>query len=123
MTLQDKYPTLEQSKRIAELLGGNAPESQMVWYRNAVQSKFCLLQSDQCHMSEHYPAYDLAELGEIIPESLYQIENYHDSDNSIKSVWKRPLVGKYGITYTFEYFPTEAQARAALIIHLLEQKQ
>ena len=130
MNINDKYPTLEQSKRIVELLGESAPESQMVWEQvmfferamDIADGVWRLTSTHRSFLESFFPAYDLAELGEMIvvhwghtasnlQHPIMLTEYYRDS-----ALWNVNAMNG-------ESFPTEAQARAALLIHLLEQKQ
>lgn len=121
MELKDKYPTLEQSKRIAELLGDNAPKSERVWFHALNDADgnpvaHILNAADRgidWYHANIYPAYDLAELGSIILGSNPLVNaaiytHYQDSSWNV-SVTK--------LSYHNDY-DTEVQARAALVIHL-----
>lgn len=131
MTLQDKYPTLEQSKRIAELLGEGAPDYHeykqgAYWNGNEGVNNFHLRNYPvmldsliRCDGSERcYPSYDLAELGEMI------MNHWDDTRSNLQHP---AMLTEYYRTRKLwnvnamngESFPTEAQARAALLIHLL----
>lgn len=126
MEITDKYPLLEQSKRIAELLGENAPESEALWqqynFDDSTQWRLIPLYKYSAERKA-IPAYDLAELGEMI----VQINDFdpHIMSHVVRSTvgsnnplpWKFVTMGKAA-----ELFPTEAQARAALLIYLLEHK-
>lgn len=129
MTLQDKYPTLEQSKRIAELLGEGALESGAMWHESdfGTRKQWEILFYPKCFDSD-VSAYDLAELGEMIvnhvvchaPESVYSELQVHTLGwiyyAQIGCHW---VLFDYDKADTIDVFPTEAQARAALLIHLL----
>lgn len=73
-----------------------------------------------------YPAYTVAELGQMLPDEY--LRNDIDKDFEMqhgRGVW--PTGTNWGARFErssggTEFFPTEAQARAHLLIHLLESK-
>lgn len=71
--------------------------------------------------TEIYPAYSVAELGELLKTYI----RHH------RCVWPLPLFFDCFIGWTngsvphteFPHYPTEADARAALLIHIIEQER
>ncbi len=62
-------------------------------------------------------AYTVAELGEMLVKlGIRRMPAYHNGD------WYHPYFVEPG-KYSCILFPTEAQARAALLIHVLEQEK
>lgn len=122
MKLEDKFPTLEQSKRIAELLGEGAPESEH-HYRMDYNDSWVITTTmfKPPYKYEHYPAYDLAELGEMLQNVYeeYRVEAFPIWYHSSRKCYV--LFNKYcGEEEVDRMYPNEAQARAALLINLLE---
>lgn len=117
MEITDKYPLLEQSKRIAELLGENAPESDMWWHRwIGVKSVEHLTSSPDMYNGTRVRAYDLAELGEMLV-SLGATARISWKSTALGLLWSCEDGSMPAVCYS-----TEAQARAALLIYLLEQR-
>ena len=142
MKIENQVCTLEQAKKLAELLGKHAPESLWVWTETRYQTGVWLIlnedyrddivldtvQEKRVHSwysDEFYPAYTGDELGALLPAYLY-IENYE----TILTTWK--LNQSWAMAYDrtedgcclSEIFDAEheAHAKADLAISLLEQK-
>lgn len=120
MEITDKYPLLEQSKRIAELLGENAPESGYVWISDSNSWSILVDQTNRddyesmCTVT--HAAYDLAELGEMLV-SLGATARISWKSTALGLLWSCEDGSMPAVCYS-----TEAQARAALLIYLLEHR-
>lgn len=141
MKLQDQVITLEQAKRFKEL--GVTSETFMVWmeaeeldgegnHKEWVPALFVEIQSNgmdmtcvselpdgctnddnECHNTRgSYPAYTVAELGVMIP-NCYSTMKLHEG-------WRVYNEEDQDGTGKDEIFDTEAQARGAALIYLLE---
>jgi hypothetical protein len=98
--------TLDQSKRLVEL--GFEKDSYFVWYADAFTGNYTL------ELGRDYfglPAYHVGQLGEILKNDAIIFIEFDDTTWNVfrSGLW----IGKY---------PTEAQARGALLIFLLEAK-
>lgn len=123
MKLEDQVVSLELSKRVAEL--GVKRESLWNWLvasdgarimRNPVRGTYKYF--------DQYPAYTAAELGEILPDNVV----YAKTEGSAKTwgKWVCSLEDEdredgYFLGYS-EYGDTEANARAKMLIYLLENE-
>lgn len=114
MTLREQVCTLEQAKRLKEL-GCKQKTSLFAWYwiRDNVNNRerfFLNMQPD-----ELFPticdAYTVAELGEMLIE------------HGCKMPYITPLGWTHECLVDFYDSKLEAQARAALLIHILEQEK
>ena len=113
--------TLEQAKKLKEL--GFKGQPILHWYEITTYIGKVVPHLDYTSVYDHsqtisYPAYTVGELGEMLRHWVLNIEPYLNQDPIDKSwvivdsPWE--LVGNQ--------FPTEAQARGALLIHLIENK-
>lgn len=112
MKLQDQCCTREQGQRLVEL--GVKPEA-LFWHMPAKSGPHGEYVRYGYHGDNLSPAFNVAELGELIPL---------DTQVKIKRMRKTPedwwvLYGNGKIEIDVE---TEAQARAFQLIHLLENK-
>lgn len=122
LPLEKQVCTLEQSQKLAELLGGDAPESLWVWwYHDAENFGLALKEkADREFTGTTYPAYTGDELGVLLPKRIFR----DDKIFFLESEYKHK-------NYTFFYRPipntpykppamrdgeTEAQAKATLAI-------
>jgi hypothetical protein len=110
--------TLDQAKRLYEL-GASVKfeKSENVWVKTVDESG-----NNQCYLnfipwgapsglpSGYYPAYHVGELGEILGNYIDSVIFYS------KNQWS---ITHPRLVHDFS-FPTEAQARGQLLIHLLE---
>lgn len=120
MKLHDQCCTREQGQRLVEL--GVKPETLFWWMPAKSEPHHGEYIRYGWHGNNLAPAFSVAELGEILPATPFlkhkrsdppwevtRIEgngpNYWHAENTID------IIGPW---------PTEAQARAALLIHLLE---
>ena len=134
MKLSDQVCTLDQAKRLKEL-GITAPS---LWSRfiAASHSGYVLTEMKVRHVwivtgnayneedIEFTPVFTVAELGQMLPDDLQPNTGRHWSWYH-RRTWKGESVG-YS-THGFDpieqgWFDTEAEARAAMLIHLLETK-
>ena len=118
MKLENQVVSLEYAKKLKEF--GVKQESLFYWSlgddRNTYEVKY------QSYVSEvneapvgYYSAFTVAELGEMLPAGALGVYL-----NIFKNVDKGWLVG-YGLEKTIEA-DTEADARAKMLIYLLENK-
>jgi len=148
MTLQDQYSTPEQSKRLKEL--GVKFGAKFYYYENSELShdngfKYYMQTRSFKDFGEvkdggvikYYPALSCAELGVALPEESirsFGLNPYKDEVDEpywfccypCNGEWllvERNEYGEDSIAGVPENYETEAQARAALLIHLLESGQ
>jgi hypothetical protein len=117
MKLQEQCCTREQGQRLIEL--GVNPEA-LFWWMPSMSGPHGEYIRYSYHGNSLAPAFNVAELGMLIPPTIseepkeYQIN--HEKVSSKSSPYWFIEFSKGGILA----FDTEAQARAALLIHLLE---
>lgn len=124
MKIEEQVCTLEQAKRLMEL-GITAPAF-FCWKYDytppiVISGRFKNTGQKHFGFNERPPAYTVAELGEMLPENngidyvySYKVENAFGMG---KTPWFiNPPFSEIEKQNLF----TEAQARAALLIHLLE---
>ena len=120
MKLEQQVSSLELSKRLKEL--GVKQESYFSWHRgNSV--KMFLVESTIVGDEENYPAFTVAELGEMLPKRA-EIETFKSYVyGSGFSKWRAVLTFKDGeeMRMPMDMSDTEADARAKMLIYLLEQ--
>lgn len=115
MEIEKQVCSLEQAKRLKEL--GVKQESLFYWYEN--YDKPC--DAYVVSRTKEASAYTVAELGEMLPSG-------YDTMRISNVVEFTQHYGWFGYDLEGEHFPsetlypTEAQARAAMLIHLLETK-
>lgn len=119
MKLQDQCCTREQGQRLVEL--GVKPEA-LFWWMPSMSGPHGEYIRYSYHGNNLAPAFNVAELGEMLPESdthlsVWKTVKY--THLSVDEKWEASL-HKYDRSYVT--CPTEAQARADLLIHLLENK-
>ena len=110
MRIKEKVPTLEQCKRLVEL--GVKIETESFWY--ADEDGLNLSRYDNWMLmlpGPRYPAPDVAELGELLPN--IRIER-------ADKFWWYYYIKPQASIYSVRKFQTEAQARAAALIWLIE---
>jgi len=111
--------TSQQAKKIASLTS-KLPESQYVWHESPFHEDMLLGLSAEWL---GYPAYNVGELGGILPAWSYNIlgrlnPDLEDSGNS----WFLSYPDQSECRGIQAEFTTEAQARGHLLIYLLENK-
>lgn len=112
MTFQEQVCTPEQGRRLREL--GCEQPSLMMW----VDGRIVWNPLPMLSLAKNEaPAYTVAELGEMLVNIDFDlISLIHYSGN------KWLMYVNHSTTKPIP-FPTEAQAKAALLIHILEQEQ
>lgn len=128
MTLQEQVCTLQQAQRLKGL--GCEQGCQHFWVQ-IEQEWFVLprlLWENKFDKTEYYRAYTVAELGVMLYKFTDTMPQYVSM--SIKDFidvaywWHDDLFTIIGLTKREVIpFPTEAQARAALLIHMLEKEK
>lgn len=108
MNPEQKVCSVESARKLREL--GVKQESYWTWTDDPAGRPYLTCNQDK-HFSYHYAAFDVAELGEMLPEKH---SSYKISENG----------------YWYCEFPdgmacdcaedTEAEARAKMLIHLIE---
>lgn len=131
MKLEDQVITLEQAKRLQEL-GVTAPSifsHSIGWVQGSDPDRYLLAYGGfeaegEC---DRYPAYTVAELGEMLPFQYLNpasilTASKLNPDEAMVTVWKSGKEWRYrgGPDDACSKQMTEAQARAGLLIHLLE---
>lgn len=126
MGLKDQVCSLESAKRLKEL--GVIGSHVFVWRYEEEESEFILNDSTSGD-EEWYPAFTVTELGEMLPTHIDHSGtcfiltiNRWDNDNK----WQISYVGgEYNDDSAFNEFIAddlcEAEARAKMIIHLIEE--
>lgn len=122
MTLSCQVTSLELSKRLKEL--GVKQESLFWWVhhwtspvpptREATMVWDIFQKDEDDKVNEHVSAFTVAELGEMLPNFLYSFKNGAGK-------WFTDVKAKIEKIEFPEYADTEADARAKMLIHLLEQ--
>lgn len=131
MTLQDKCCTVEQGKRLAEL--GVPTEGVTFWHMPAKSGTHGEWIRFGWHGDAIAPAFDVAELGQLLPSMLPLPAHAHGSFLFLEHIGPCEDQPAYFSEYVEidEYYgrggacyacdgETEAQARATLLIYLLE---
>lgn len=117
MELEKQVCNLELAKKLKEL--GVMQESYLIWIRGYQEDSWSLTVSKFNHHVNRYAAFTVAELGEMLPIGLdskgqaIQIERSKDG-------WVSGLRTYREFIKTF-IEPREADARAKMLIYLLEQ--
>lgn len=128
MKLEDQVCSLELSKRLKEL--GVRQESAFYWVNHIWRGKYpeheedlILLPNFQVNEGlypldywERIAAFTVAELGEMLGEHVFS-EYEHD----LSLPWKCTFDEGYMKPKRFEYADTEANARAKMLVYLIEQ--
>lgn len=130
MKLEDQVVSLELAKNLKEL--GVEQESLFYWIErcNADGTDYFVYMLANVerpllkHINIAAAAFTVAELGEMLPKTLASEEF-----GSLELVWKHDLIG-YGqyqfecVFYSVDILPedTEADARAKMLIYLIENK-
>lgn len=126
MTLQKQVCTFEQAKMLKEL-GCEQGKSCFVWAHDEnIYEKVAVKEAGDAHFSGSIiaDAYTVAELGEMLIQYNRMQLPYYDSVECFSEPDDDCWVVKYPPDYkNGTSFTTEAQARAALLIHILENKQ
>lgn len=121
MKLEDQVCTLGQAKRLKEL--GVAQESYLYWW--VCNNGIMLLQDDEDDkVNPKYSAFTVAELGVMLPDCrCIQNNEDHKFDywrRNNKWIWAEYENGYLKHGFKVRTFLTEAQAKADILLHLLE---
>lgn len=125
MTLEQQVVSLDLAKRLKEL--EVKQESLFYWCKGRFdqpdKSKWEINDSIDTHAHENISAFTVAELGEMLPKD----EGHYHSDytqyisyHSIYGEWI--CCDQYANKCGIHHASTEADARAKMLIYLLEQK-
>lgn len=114
MKLEDQVCSLELAKRLKEL--GVKQESYAYWEQNSI-GNYTLFADDEIHMQDWCSAFTVAELGELLPNFVgaSQLECIKQNNN----IWTCLYFERKGYVWSNE---KEVDARARMLIHLLENK-
>lgn len=123
--MEEKYCcTKEQGKQLQEL--GIKKEPMYYWWKDDFGD---WIVTESFFENEVYPAYTIGELGEMLPDRVTRkiSGRIHFYDiNCYKDPMRGWAVSMYDMTgghpYGKEIAETEAQARAEMLIYLLENK-
>ncbi len=136
MTLQAQVTSLELSKKLAEL--GIKQES--IWYWGRWGKIWELVQTHPNANLDKYSAFSVAELGELLPMVIdYKDDCFprdddarrywldiqkHSSEWQVDYLWRDPDAHPYlkVLAELAARAPTEADARAKMLISLIENK-
>jgi hypothetical protein len=124
MTLSDQVCSLEFGKRLKEL--GVKKESLFYWIKE--EEPYLWYNSNRYPIHcEHwyYPAYSVAELGELLPKVIFvnEIRYYLTQIPTVDSEWILFYRNSFGSSKTIEAADiNEANLRAQMIIYLIENK-
>lgn len=132
MKSEDKVPTLEQCKKLVEL--GVVLETEKMWVADTIVTKnppyltnpeFKYdIESIPGRVYNYYPAPDVAELGELLPEIVK-----NDPESYTMCQEYDYMTKQFGISWDnsmellgnkIHWAKTEAQARCAALIWLIE---
>jgi len=137
-TMKNNYPvkkqvcTVEQAKKLAELLGDDAPKGVWMWeYYESIGGKWGLRLRTSFELSkkEKYPAYTSAELGILLPKVLNQKKAREFPDEPLQLLDMQWLPATKSFHFMYQKTPfhsahrIEAQAKADLAIQILEAKR
>ena len=119
MKQEDKIATPEQSNKLLEL--GFKMKTEKQWFDLGGKWKLVHAHNPRnIKLNKLMPAPDVAELGEVLKGYDVMNQQYDDKDCNIKDVYW--LWNKDDFLYEFFNVGTEAQARAASLIWLIEHK-
>lgn len=124
MELQKQVCSLELARKLKKL--GVKKESFWSWVESpSVEELFTVARIDQeSYRGNFFRAYSVAELGEMLPsyKIAYQIKDVQRKDeDEVKNQWVAIYL-EDETHATFEYDDTEANARAKMLIYLIENK-
>lgn len=118
MKLEDQCCTLQQAKRLKEL--GIEQISYFVWDERGVITEGWSVEG---YEDIFYSAYNVAELGLMLPKSLPLNDGHHWAFYH-RHCWKGESVGYSaygGVSIEQDWYTTEAESRAAMIIQLIKK--
>ena len=109
MKLKDQVVSVELAKRLKGF--GIKQRSCFYYFKEQAMNQFELSDS-RYHNSEIYSAFTVAELGEMLPVG------FHSGKSGVGKPWICKARRKVGV---FSVGDTEAEARAKMLIHLIEK--
>lgn len=117
MKLEQQVVSLELSKRLKEF--GVKQESLFFW--NKYGDKWLLDKHSNSDLDKNdgYSAFTVAELGEMLPNF---VESYKSHDDGFNWFCRRFVDGDISKYNALQTANTEADARAKMLIYLLENK-
>lgn len=115
MKIENQVTSLELSKKLKEL--GVKQESAFYWYFSIDDNKWKITDNEllKDERWEWCFAFTVAELGEMLPKHCKSFQAYNTKKNN--KWWCE--YSQYGVIDT-KYAETEANARAKMLIYLLE---
>jgi hypothetical protein len=116
LKLEDQVCSLELSKRLKEL---GVKQESLFWWNCVISSGGWLLEDHQDHEWENCSAFTVAELGEMLPRH-YASCRFYDEDSPIAKEIGGYKCFNSGSSITDAHGRTEADARASMLIHLIE---
>lgn len=120
MKLEDQVCSLELSKRLKEL--GVKQESLFCW-TDDLNGKPYIVYRQSKNFSYHYSAFTVAEIGEIIREQFYVPRSYYFTmQNGRGWCGYKHVGGHWHHMESITQSETEADARAKMLIYLIENK-
>lgn len=119
MKLESQVVSLELAKKMKEL---GAPQESYFYWKTDEDSKSYIVNHNSRYMHSkgviEANAYTVAELGEMLPESIYREKTASNrSFSSVKTSENKWYVEYYDLSFTED---TEADARAKMWIYLKE---
>jgi hypothetical protein len=113
MRLEDQVCSLEMAMRLKEL--GVRQSSCFMW-ASLDGTDFRLFNTFQ---GDGFAAFLVSELGEMLPAEVYSYRRY---GNDVEWPYAMAKVGDIRFADNVEFQKTEADARAAMLIHLIENR-
>jgi len=123
MTLEQQVVSLDLAKRLKEL---GVKQESLFWWRSPLAHygypDWSLSDGELGHGSESYSAFTVAELGEMLPEGYLSGRIFLDGEqeNVMCARFSSPEFEVWNDSMQFAN--TEADARAKMLIYLLENK-
>lgn len=125
MKLEDQVTSLELSKKLKSL--NVKQESLYYWWRKQLEN-YAWMRSMGYHTdSKACSAFTVAELGEMLPASVFSEGQHHwlkvkKMHTGVWGIWYQAIDKKSSLGGEEGYFEadTEADARALLLCHLIE---
>ncbi len=124
MKLESQVTSLELSKRLKEL--GVKQESYFQWRCTESEENpphwHIEYGRDDFHYPNYVSAFTVAELGEMLPESIEETEWTHilEIDHWDEGKWHIVYASAKGDYFAEVHAETEADARAKMLIYLIE---
>lgn len=125
MKIEQQCITLEQAKKLKEL--GITSPSIMKWYNSSVGVVLLHNVHGEQYLENEWYAFTVAELGVMLPDYFkendqqFPFKEYYSHTN--KNMWKfNNFFTGYNSSKIVVDASTEAEARAVMLIYLLENK-